>query len=133
MAKNDTAPAQDNSKDKTPATAAAPFKPKILKRVTLPTMKLQPVNYVKFLSAIVAKPKQEKDENGKLVEKTIDIAHAVNLETGEEVHFVVGDVLKKELTSAYPKDAYVGKAFMVEKRDVPGKRYKNYFIAEIEG
>lgn len=133
MAKNETAAAPAPSTDKPAAAAPSGFKPKILKRVTLPTLKLGAVNYVKFLSAIQTKPKMEKDENGKPVEKTIDIAHAVNLETGEEVHFVVGDVLKKELTAAYPGDKYVGKAFMVEKKDVPGKRYKNYFIAEIEG
>lgn len=118
------------------------FQPKVIKRVTMPTIKVgtNDVTYIKFLEAIQTKVKMEKDDKtGTLIEKTIDIAHVAIYGIGEESmqfltegQIVIGDVLKKNLEENYPEAAYVGKAFQIEKKDVEGKRYKNYMIDEIE-
>lgn len=121
--------AADPTNKNTPPPAK--FVPKILKRLTYPTLKLEagvPV-YVKFLEEIVTKPKLDKNEKGEVVEKNIRIARVVNLENQTECEFVVGDVLDKELVAA---GKLTGKAFMFTKKNVDGKRYKTYDIAEIE-
>jgi len=128
MAKS-AAVAQNAAAESKPA-----FVPTILKKVTMPTIKIAAGEtvWVKFLDAIQTKQKQEKNEKtGLMEEKTIDIAHIVTLNDGEEGQIVVGDVLKKNLDENYPNAGYVGKGFQIEKKQVPGKRYMNYLIDEI--
>jgi len=108
------------------------FKPKILRRVTLPQFKVVELNYYKFDSAIVEKLKIEKDDKGVMVEKTVAVAHVTDLVTGEQGQIVVGSVLRGVLAENYANDSYVDKAFAIRKNDVAGKRYKNYLVDEIE-
>ena len=111
------------------------FVPKVVRKVTMPTIKVAAGDtvWIKFLDAIQTKQKQEKNEKtGAMEEKTIDVAHIVMLDSGEEGQIVVGDVLKKNLDENYPDAGYVGKGFQIEKKQVPGKRYMNYLIDEIE-
>jgi len=117
------------------AAAPAPAKPafKIAKRVTVRTMKVEKDEiFVKFESKIETKKKMEKDEAGKMVEKTIDVARVTDLTTGESVQIVIGSVLRSDLGEHYPNDSYVGKGFRLQKKDVPGKRYKTYEIDELD-
>src|SRR5690242_19744057 len=57
----------------------------------------------------------------------------INLETGEEMTYIVSAVLQKNLEEQYPDAKYVGKSFAVAKYAPPeGKRYSLFNIAEIE-
>ena len=115
----------------------AGFKPKVIKQVTLPNLKLEvgtPV-YVKVSSSIydgkerAAKPGEEKQKPPKII-------NVINLETGEEQTLVAGALVVSELTENYPDDGYVNKCFMIEKgaskKGQGGRSYATYKIAEIE-
>ena len=60
------------------------------------------------------------------------LANIVNLSTGEEMQTICNKVMESTLNEEYPDAGYVGKSFLIEQRSVPGKRYKNYRVAEIE-
>jgi len=117
--------------------ATSKFDPKavkVVKAVTRPTLTLVqgvPV-YVKILKPIyVGKEIKGTEKNADA--KPADIADIVNLETDKEQQLVVGAVVKSNFEEAYPKDAYVGKSFMITKLEKKeGKRYFNYEISEIE-
>ena len=116
------------------------FEPKIIKRVTMPTLKLIPNEpvYVKILDPIfLAKEQKLKDgEKEKDRKKPPMLFNVLNLETGEAMQLVAGAVVQSEITESYPKDAYVGKCFMItkgKKKDLSGGRgYFTYEISEIE-
>ena len=116
------------------------FEPKIIKRVTMPTLKLMPNEpvYVKILDAIFkARPQKLKEgEKEKDQKKPPMLFNVTNLETGEAMQLVAGAVVQSEITENYPKDSYVGKCFMIvkgKKKDLSGGRgYFTYEIAEIE-
>jgi hypothetical protein len=113
------------------------FAPKILKQLVLPILKTsvgEPI-YVKFVEEITAKEKIEKDKDGKETKGEINIAHVVELQSGEEYHLVMGSVLLSTLVESYPEGGYVNKCFMVtkgEKRGSGAKSYHPYLLAEIE-
>jgi hypothetical protein len=79
--------------------------------------------------------KRKKSADGQEM-KSPDIMHVVNLETGEDSTIVANSVLKSELQSTYPNDAYVNKCFAVEKtgtkRSANGTNYSTFQISEIE-
>ncbi len=118
----------------------AKFEPKIIRRVTLPTLKLVPdvPVYVKILDKIFeAKPQKLKEgEKEKDQKKPPMLFNVANLETGEAMQLVAGVVVQNEIVDNYPKDSYVGKCFMIvkgKKKDLAGGRgYFTYEIAEIE-
>ena len=128
MAKNDNAA----------AAAPAGLKFDVKRRIVVPTMKveLNKTIYIRCEQQIEARKKMEDEKQAdgsmKPVEKTIEIARVTNLETGEVVEFVAGTVLMSELSQAYPDGSYVSKSFRILKKDVPGKRYKDYELDEIE-
>jgi hypothetical protein len=78
--------------------------------------------------------KRKKSADGQEM-KSPDIMHVVNLETGEDSTVVANSVLKSELQSTYPNDAYVDKCFAVEKtgtkRSANGTNYSTFQISEI--
>ncbi len=119
---------------------ASAFKPVIIKRVTLPTLKLVPDApvYVKILDPIFeAKPQKLKEgEKEKDRKKPPMLFNVVNLETGEAMQLVAGVVVQNEIVDNYPKQSYVDKCFMIvkgKKKDLSGGRgYFTYEIAEIE-
>lgn len=103
--------------------------------VTLPTFKMLEGGsyYFAFKAPIRTETSQQKDENGKMVDKPIDIAQVVNVETGELGQIVVGSVLKSNLEKSYPNAGYVGKAFeIVKQKGKEGKRYRTYTVYEID-
>jgi hypothetical protein len=116
--------------------AKVELKYEIARRVVVPTMKVgnEPI-FVKIVQAIEKRLKMEDEKQAdgtvKPVEKTIEIARVVNLETGELVEIVVGTVLLSELDGGYPDASYVDKCFRIKKSDVAGKRYKTYELDEI--
>lgn len=116
------------------------FKPVIVKRVTMPTLKLMPdvPAYVKITDPIF----QAKEQKLKAGEKEKDrkkapmLFNIINLETGEAMQLVAGAVVQSEITENYPKDSYVDRCFMIvkgKKKDLTGGRgYFTYEISEIE-
>lgn len=105
--------------------------------VTLPTIKFEyekPV-YVKILGEMhvgkvrLARGQTEPDPD----KKPPTLCHVIDLSTGEETQIILAEVLKSELSDAYPNHAYVGKGFeIVKQKRKEGKKYDPYMIAEIE-
>ena len=116
------------------------FTPKIIKRVTMPTLKLVPdvAVYVKILDPIFQAKEQKLKEGEKEKDrkKAPMLFNVINLESGEAMQLVAGAVVQSEITETYPKQAYVGLCFMIikgKKKDLSGGRgYFTYEIAQIE-
>jgi hypothetical protein len=128
---------EDAGEVATPVAGVVPQGGKFARKsaVTLPTFKMLEGGsyYFQFMNPIRTETSQQKDENGKMVDKPIDIAQVVNVETGELGQIVVGSVLKSNLEKAYPNGAYVGKAFeIVKQKGKEGKRYRTYTVYEID-
>lgn len=112
------------------------FEPKIVKHVTMPTLKLLPdvPAYVKITDPIF-EGKTQEPKKGETAKKPPMIFNVINLETGEVCQMVAGTVVQREITENYPKDAYVNKCFMIVKGKKKGTGDRGYFtyeIAEIE-
>ena len=98
-----------------PTTKAA-FKPVIIKRITVPKMRLiadVPV-YVKITDKI-----------------TKEVFNVTNIETGEVCRLIAGSIVRKELEDNYPKDKYVNKCFMIVKGKKKGTGTRSYYTHEI--
>lgn len=116
-------------------TTSAPFKRK--RAVTLPTIKFEyekPV-YVKIIGemhegkARLARGQTQPDPD----KKPPTLAHVIDLSTGEETQIILAEVLKSELTDAYPNHGYVGRGFeIIKQKRKEGKKYDPYGICEIE-
>lgn len=127
-------------KDEVATAEPAVFQPVILKRVTMPTMKLVPnvPAYVKILDKIFLAKEQKLKEGEKKEDqkKPPMIFNVVNLETGEAMQLVAGAVVQSEIVENYPDDSYVNKCFMIikgKKKELSGGRgYFTYEIAQIE-
>lgn len=68
--------------------------------------------------------------NGKM--DPAELAEVVNLETGEIGLIIINTVLGKQFEENYPNGGYVGKSFAITMKDVPGKRYKQFTLFELE-
>ena len=102
------------------------------KAVTLPVLKMTigTPRFLQFLGEVEEKKTTEKVE-GKVQESTIDLVHAVDLETGEEGVLVVGTTLKSNLSEAYEKiNSLKFEITKLAKKD--GKRYHTYSVYEVE-
>lgn len=116
---------------------APAFKPVIVKRVTMPTLKLVPGTpvYVKITDPIFL-GKERKDAKAEKDQKPPKILNVINLETGEAMQLVGGAVVVSEITDSYPDNGYVNKCFMIvkgkKKEGGGGRGYFTYEIAEIE-
>ena len=110
----------------------AAFKPEIIKHVTMPTLKLQPdvPAYVKITDPIF-EGKTQPAKEGEAAKKPPMIFNVINLETGEVMQMVAGTVVQREILDNYPKDAYVGKCFMIVKGKKKGTGDRGYFTYEI--
>lgn len=124
------------------------FEPKILKRVTMPTLKLVadvPV-YVKILDKIFLgkAPKLKEGEKEKDAKNPPMIFNVTNfvfndkgkLQSSDAMQLVAGAVVQSEIVDTYEKHSYVDRTFMItkgKKKDLSGGRgYFTYEIAEIE-
>ncbi len=114
------------------ANSKKAFKPEIIKHVTMPTLKLVPdvPAYVK-ITAPIFEGKRQPPKKGEEPKKPPMIFNIVNLETGEVCQMVAGKVVESEITGNYPKDAYVGKCFMIVKGKKKGSGDRGYFTYEI--
>jgi len=110
------------------------FEPKIIKRITLPILRLvadTPV-YVKIINAIVHPKKTAPDKDGR---GKAGFFKVVNLETDDEMHFVPGAKVQADILENYPGSAYVDKCFAITKVKTAGqdggRGYSSYDISEI--
>lgn len=112
------------------------FVPKILKRVTMPTLKILPdvPVYVKILDPIF-KGKSQPAKEGSPAKQPPMIFNIINLEDGAAMQMCVNKVVENEILDTYPKEKYVGRCFMILKGKKKGSGDRSYFafeIAEIE-
>lgn len=56
----------------------------------------------------------------------------IDLRTGELGLLIANAVLESSLDEKFPKQGYVDKEFGVTMKDVPGKRYKQFVVYELE-
>lgn len=125
----------DTKKDASAPTFA--FKTK--KHVTLPLLKIvaeKPL-YVRFIEPIVkAKPqaggRTPAADSAAAKKEPPELAHVIDLTTGEHAQIIIGTVLGAELRQTYTNDSYVGKDFEIVQHKVQGKQYATYGITEIE-
>ena len=110
------------------------FEPKIIKRITLPVLRLvadTPV-YVKIIAVLVEK---EKEATAKRKGRKSGFFKVVNLETDDEMHFVPGGKVQSDIITNYPNATYVNKCFAITKVKTAGedggRGYASYDIAEI--
>ncbi len=102
------------------------FKPKVIKQVTMPTMKVEadaPV-YVRITDPAV------KPDKG--LPKVLSV---VNLENKEKVQLTAGSIVVKKIIEAYPNVRYVGLCFAISKSKKgsgTGRGYFTYDISQIE-
>lgn len=107
---------------------------KVKKKITLPLLKQVAGQSVaiQFESPIYV-GKDIKTKEGAAKEKPADLANIINLETGEEMVYIVSAVVKGNLDDLYPAEAIVGKCFAILKgTKVEGKRYNDYTVVELE-
>jgi len=110
-----------------------PSNVKVVKAVTLPILKKaddQPI-FVTITSPIIL-GKQMAAKEGEAAQEPAHLCNVINLETGEEMQMIANTVLRGSLDETYPKESYVNKSFKIVQMKVPGKRYKNYSMFEIE-
>lgn len=110
---------------------------KVKKALTRPTLKFQtdvPL-YVKITGPMhlgATRGKQQLDSEGN-PKKPPTVCDVIDLTTGEACQIICAEIIKTELSEAYPKDGYVGLGFALTKQKrKEGKRYDPYSIAEIE-
>lgn len=100
---------------------------KLKKRVTIPLLKQRAGGdgiAVVFLSPIYQGEKIE----GSKIQEPAKLARVLNVVDGQVYQIILHTVTIKELTKAYPDDAYVGKGFAIRLHSVEDKQY---LIAEI--
>lgn len=113
----------------------------VARNVTLPFILIpdngEPI-YLKFETAIEpdssqfsARMRRSRKDGEQSSDKPVDIAKVVNLQTGELGRLLIHEVLKSNLTEAYPQGEYVGKMFQIKKSKAQGKRYFNFNIIEL--
>lgn len=115
--------------------AGTPFAYTVLKKVRVPTLKLDDEGevFVRILEAITTKQSPVKGEDGVMRLKDIDIIRVENLATKEVCDMVGGAALVSTLKDYEGGNgAYIGKCFRIAKhRPAAGKRFKNYEVDEI--
>jgi hypothetical protein len=137
MSATQTAATQTTDMD--PKNAAPAFKFAVKKHVTLPLLKIVPEKalYVKFEESIVkAKPqaggRAPAADSAAAKKEPPELAHVIDLTTGEHCQIIIGTVLGAELRETYPDNSYVGKSFEIVQHKVQGKQYATYGVTEIE-
>lgn len=86
--------------------------------------------YVKNLAAWEA---SDKSEAAPTQPNPPELAHVIDMESGEVAQIIVNAILKTELIDTYPNGTYVGKGFEIKKfKPTGGKRYAMIQIAEVE-
>ena len=109
-------------------------KPKFarIRTVTLPVLKLDPKapRYLMFIGPMHVGEAIKAGEGKKQMEPAT-VAHAIDMETGEEGQLICSAMIKSQLERTYPGETYVGRGFELVSTKVPDKRYNIVTIAEV--
>lgn len=108
----------------------------VRRKITLPTLVMKEIgktHLIRFENPITLSTVDtgKVDADGKK-EKPANVAHVIDLDSGEEMTLLVPALVQANLERDYEGEGYVGKSFMFTnngKRE--GKRYVVYTIAEI--
>lgn len=106
-------------------------KVKVKRAVTVPILKMEDGKdyYVK----IIAAPRAGKMIEGREGKEPPTVCPILDLTTGTQAEFIMGDICKNELAEQYGAlENTVGKCFAFRKRAIDGKKYKAWDIAEID-
>lgn len=125
----------ESKAEKIKENPAQGFQFEVVKRVTLPTFKLEvdiplfcEITDPIFLSEAKAGKDGKKEDR-----QPAHVANVMNLTNGEFGQIVMGVVLAENIKEKYPDDSYVGKSFsIVKKTKREGKNYHGYEITEIK-
>jgi hypothetical protein len=123
---------QERAEDRAPLTKVAlPSRFTQKRAVTLPSVAIKSRGerrIFRFDDKIVTSKVKSKDG-----EKPANVATVTDMESGEQMTFIVGSVIEANLHEHYPDDNYVGKIFgfrNLGKRE--GKRYVDFEVVELE-
>ncbi len=128
--------AKTKTQTTTPAAPKAASNPKfkVVRTLQLPVLKIEegtPV-YLKINDPVSVSTVPGKKNADGTFQKPADICHVTNMETGENVTFLVPAVVKGVFKDAYPDNAYVGKCFeFVKGPKEPGKRHNAFTVNEV--
>lgn len=112
-----------------------------LRQVTLGVLKLssKEPRYIcivdaMHVSADIApeQPAKDSDKPSAKRKEPATVAHALDMETGEEGVLICSAMIKSQLNREYPGDSYVGRGFELISTKVPDKAYNIVSIAEVE-
>lgn len=120
------------------ATSTTPRQFTKLRQVTLGVLKLSPKEprYIYIVapmhvSADIA-PDAPAKEGAPKKKEPATVAHALDMQTGEEGVLICSAMLKSQLQREYPGDGYVGRGFEFTSTKVPDKAYNIVSIAEVD-
>ena len=100
-----------------------------IRAVTLPVLKFDKTGRAaRYVALLGAMHEGRKIDDSK---EPATLAHAVDMETGEEGVIICSTVLKKELNENYPGEAYVGRGFEVVITRDPEKKYNHVTLSEV--
>jgi hypothetical protein len=95
--------------------------------------KVNEVEAKKYVKDLAVWEASDKTEPAPTVPNPPELAHVIDMETGEVAQIIVNAILKTELVDTYPNGTYVGKGFEIKKfKPTGGKRYAMIQIAEVE-
>lgn len=121
--------------------ATTPRKFAKLRQVTLGVLKLSPkeprylcIVDAMHVSADIAPdaPAKDSDKPAAKKKEPATVAHALDMETGEEGVLICSAMLRSQLQREYPGDGYVGRGFELVSTKVPDKAYNVVSITEVE-
>ena len=77
--------------------------------------------------------KARKGKEGDEKKEPPTVIWGVDLQTGEQVQMLANAVLKSILEEEYKENSYVGKCFLIEKKEKePGRDYFAFHVEEVE-
>lgn len=120
-----------------PTAFQLPAGMRVARVVTMPSLVMKNANEPRMLMIVsemrVSNVKGKKLPDG-TYEKPATVCDVGDIETGEQMIFLVPAVVAKNLDDVYPDGAYVGKTFYIEnlgKRSA-SQRYNDFKIVELE-
>lgn len=122
------------TKEYTPDVVAPVKRFTVKNQVTVPTISFKNRTALAFkcLNEIrVGKqmPATKNKDGTETLPKPADLMRIVELESGNTLDLILNTVLKETLEEY---GDYVGKCFIAESTEVPGKKYKGFNVSEIE-
>lgn len=123
-------------KSNAPTAFKLPEGMRVARVVTMPSLVMKEVNEPRCLLVVsemrVSTVKGKKNADG-TYEKPATVCDVGDIQTGEQMVFLVPAVVQKNLEDMYPNAEYVGKTFYIENlgKRKSGQRYNDFKIVEL--